>query len=578
MTWLKYIVKIIVCFLLLFLIGRAVFLLVNDMALTQLIEVQWHALRLDISTIAYILLIPVLLAPFIQRRWASVLLKSYLITVLLITAMVAMADGFFYYYWGFKSNLLFLEYTTEGGEGFASIEASHILLGVSMFLLTAILFSRFAVASISKEKSYAMKAWLVLLPLIGLAARGSISSTPINISSAYYSDDLGLNNASVNPLWNLVQHSMEVKKIEGADLLSDEEEQNLFSQYRAVNSEPLFQIEYNDSTRIILILLESFSSKVSAYFYDNRWNVTPNLDAMVAEGVCFTNAYASSFRSDRAMTAIFKGIPTLARQNLTHYPNLLAKQQDLLKHFNQKGWSTSFHYGGDPSFANLSFVFEKADSMHLYKDVPSEHKGVWGAHDAYVFSRFAESMQVSTTPSFHVLYSLSSHEPYDIKDFQKYEDPYLNSIAYTDSCLAQLITELKHDGNWHNTLVMITADHGSTSPEHSAAILPINYRVPLCMIGGLIKDSMRISTVVSQLDIPATLINDTSQHENWPFGHTLYAPSDMAFYTYYNGLVSIKGDSMNYYDLPQKKYLRHDIPRPLEKAYYQKAVRSFFEF
>lgn len=578
MHWLKYIGRLVLYFLALCTIGRIVFLLVNGISLSRLFELFFHGLALDLSAIAYIALLPILFAPFLKRRWVYVSLRIYFILVFFVTSAVCIADGFFYYYWGLKSNLLFLEYTTDGFVGVASVQTVHLVLGIALFALLNLIFWKYALPKLVKKDHYQMQYWILLIPLTVIFARGSLKSSPINISAAYYSSDITLNNASVNPLWNLVQHGMEMNKIEGLDLLDATEEEILFQQFRSISSEPLFSVDYNDSTRIILVILESFSSKVSAHFSDSFLNISPNLDALAKQGISFRNAYASSFRSDRALTAVFKGIPTLARQNLTHYPNLLEKQSDLFQYFRSKDWNTSFHYGGDPNFANIAFLFNNSDSTFFYMDSTSAPQGVWGAHDEYVFERFAEAMHAEQAPSFNVLYSLSSHEPYDIKGYHKYKDPFMNSIAYTDSCLGVLLDRLKNDGKWGNTVVMITADHGTTSPEHSAAILPQNYRVPLCIIGGTIKDTLVIDQVVSQLDIPTTLINEPEAMSEWKFSHTLNAPSGIAFYTYYNGLVYIKEDSLNYYDLPQKKYLQKDMDQAFEKAIYQRAVKTFFEF
>ena len=49
--------------------------------------------------------------------------------------------------------------------------------------------------------------------------------------------------------------------------------------------------------------------------------------------------------------------------------------------------------------------------------------------------------------------TLSSHEPFDVP-MNRLEDKYLNSIAYTDSCVGDFVEKLKRLPVWDNTLIV----------------------------------------------------------------------------------------------------------------------------
>ena len=115
-------------------------------------------------------------------------------------------------------------------------------------------------------------------------------------------------------------------------------------------------VEVNDSTNIILIVLESFSAKAVGFLSGPTYGSTPELDKLMYQGVSFKNAYASSFRSDKGLLAITTGIPSGARQTLTNFPAQLAAVPNIFQLF-KENYQTSFYYGGNLEFANIKVLF-----------------------------------------------------------------------------------------------------------------------------------------------------------------------------------------------------------------------------
>lgn len=66
-----------------------------------------------------------------------------------------------------------------------------------------------------------------------------------------------------------------------------------------------------------------------------------------------------------------------------------------------------------------------------------------GAYDHALFRKVTEELDAQTeTPFLKVLLTLSSHEPFDVP-MRRFENRYLNSVAYTDSCLGVFVSDLK---------------------------------------------------------------------------------------------------------------------------------------
>lgn len=67
----------------------------------------------------------------------------------------------------------------------------------------------------------------------------------------------------------------------------------------------------------------------------------------------------------------------------------------------------------------------------------------WGVPDDVTFEKFYSLIkEQSREPFMKMFLTLSSHEPFDVP-MNRLEDKYLNSIAYTDSCVGDFVEKLK---------------------------------------------------------------------------------------------------------------------------------------
>ena len=220
-------------------------------------------------------------------------------------------------------------------------------------------------------------------------------------------------------------------------------------------------------------------------------------------------------------------------------------------------------------------MFSDADELKSGDDFVSSKRNTWGVHDEDVFQTFGDDFITRKKPQFSMLFSLSSHEPFDVPNYQNREDPYLNSISYTDSCLGLLINRIKESDKWSNTLIMITADHGVRRPDNAPIYSDINFKIPLILTGGVVRQDTVIREIVSQSDLPSTV----ASYLNKPFifsQQSVLQPSNIAFYSYHNGIATVAPDCIQFYDFDQKKYLTDSCTLPFEKAFFQLANEDFF--
>src|SRR5690554_5784486 len=147
-----------------------------------------------------------------------------------------------------------------------------------------------------------------------------------------------------------------------------------------------------------------------------------------------------------------------------------------------------------------------------------------------------EKSASAETPFFKYYFTLSSHEPFDVPMEKVHDDPYLNSVAYTDRCLGTFMHSVKERGVWDNTLFVLIADHGTPGPKRATSQMRERYQIPMLWTGGAlaVKDTV-VHTLGSQKDLVATLLGQLQiDASDFLFSKDLLVPDqeEYAFFTY----------------------------------------------
>jgi phosphoglycerol transferase MdoB-like AlkP superfamily enzyme len=198
--------------------------------------------------------------------------------------------------------------------------------------------------------------------------------------------------------------------------------------------------------------------------------------------------------------------------------------------------------------------FDKIVSQNnLNVDGPSTK---WGYHDEVMFDLFYDDIVNEKDSAVFALFTLSSHEPYDVPMKGPYGDKTEtqlcnNAYYYTDSCLNNFLTKLEKTDDWDNTLVILVADHGTRYGNVEVWDLP-KFKIYMLITGGaLITEPFVFDQAADQADISASLLGSMNiNHDEFTFSENVfkkYTPN--AFYVFNHGYALVKGPRWAIYDL-----------------------------
>ena len=148
-----------------------------------------------------------------------------------------------------------------------------------------------------------------------------------------------------------------------------------------------------------------------------------------------------------------------------------------------------------------------------------------------------------------VFLTLSSHEPFDVPFDRIKEDKYLNSVAYTDSCLGAFIDRIKATPMWDNLLIIGLPDHCfSNCPRGIMVHESLRYHSPMFWTGGAVAEPKIVDTYGSHIDLGATLLAQLGiDHTAFSFSKDLADPKTphFAYYSWSDGFGFLN-DSVQY--------------------------------
>lgn len=468
------------------------------------------------------------------------ILNIYFIVASLIISLVITVDAALYGYWQFKLDSTPVFYfLSSPSAAFASAEWWHFIVGPLVWLLFAALFYvilyYFTIKlqgdiapSKGKKAAANVAVMVVMTALLFIPIRGGVTVSTMNLSRAYFSSDIRLNHAAVNPAFSLMYSLSHQNDFASQYRFFDEKEnQRLFSMLTEVPNDsidtPLLSSPRPD---IYIIILESFSSHLFPSLGGEP--VALKLDSIARDGLLFTNFYANSFRTDRGIPAVLSAYPGQPSTSIMKFVSKTENLPSLSKELKTKGgYSTKYYYGGDANFTNMKAYLVSAGFDEIISDIDfplNQRLSKWGAHDDVVFDRVAKELEPyeSSHPALKVIQTSSSHEPFEVPydDKGRFSDKRAKAFAYTDSCVANFITTLRNHPQWQNSLIVVVPDHYGAYPDLTDPME--RHKIPLIMTGGALLKRGNDATVGSQIDITATLLNALGiKSDLFPFSRNL---------------------------------------------------------
>lgn len=555
-----------------------------------------HGLKMDVSTACYLLVLPALLVTMsfvLKSKLVSRIIYIYTLIFIVVATFLSVLDLGLYPHWGTRVNTTAFNYINDPVAMSASVSVGDVVSGllfiVAFFFVFRYLYRRLFPEGIATQGKISWSIPLIQLFVVAtliVPIRGGLDTSPLNLSSVAFSQKLYVNQAATNYLWNFAKSVEKRKRLENpCAYMPEADSKKLFNEFMQRDSvvvkPQLVRLNPQKQPNVLLVILESFSNKVIAEL-GGMHNIAPNLDSLCTKSTVFTNFYSTGNRSDRGISAILGGYPSLLSTSIMVYPEKSRSLTLLPDYFNRHNYHTSFYYGGDINFYNLkTFVLQsKCGKITTKSDFPAKlgRMTKWGVPDEYVFMRALDDLKTEQEPFMKTIYTVSSHPPFDVPYSKikgnSVDDKYLNSVAYTDSCLGVFINEFRKSPLWENTLLIVTSDHGTISPGPTDITETASYRIPLIWSGGVVDSIQHIKTISQQVDFGATLIHQLGwEPDSSKFAKDFFISHPFAFYMLESGWGYVTEEGEYYFDQNARNFIRkpekftEDLARP--KAYMQ---------
>ena len=563
-----------------FLSGRCFFLIyhiksVSRLPVSETLKSFVYGLTLDISFASYITIIAAALLPFllvfkIKTESVQKIVLYYTTCWIILLAFIYTLDAELFSFWGFRLDNTIFRYNGTLKESIGSAMSSPLLLLLPFFLIACYVAFRCYKKFLYTKSVTSIPFWqvpitLFMAALLVIPIRGGLQQIPNNESVGYYSTYALLNQAALNPAWTLARSVIEQNGPDPARYHFFEPDQAK-TIVKASLTIPATNntILKNSRPNIILIVWESLTAKVA------NDTVTPHLSRLKKESVYFSNMYASGDRSDKGLVAVLSAYPAQPDYSIMTEPGKSRKLPFITQQLKSAGYQTAYIYGGELEFANMrSFMnYNGFDRIIGKSDFPKESWGAkWGAHDETTFNRLfalAQEQSKNKEPFFYTLFTLSSHEPYDVPVKPVFEGSsktikFKNSHHYTDSCFNDFISKAKQQDWWNTTWIIVVADHGHVLPGGDYAThLPTEFHIPMLWLGGAVKTPQEITATYSQINIAPTIASYLGMQ---PEAFTFSSPVDVtdstrraAWYSFNDGFGMVY-DNQNFglFDLNSQK-------------------------
>ena len=595
-----------------FTVSRAIFLVYHHartaaLSTGEILRTFAYGCRMDLSFTSYLCIFPFLLLAT-RNLWvkfpAGKIIRIYTLVLIWILSFLMAADLGLYAAWGYRMDVTPLVYLTTPKEMAASAASSPVILLLSIFIACSIgfvwLYRKTAARSLAAHPGasapgpaaarFAISLFLVAVLFIPI--RGGIQKIPMNLSDVYFSQNSFANHAAINLPWNIMFSALNNHNGKNPyHYFSGNKDELLVDSLYRTGPPHIPSILSVKRPNIVFIILESYTAKFIGCL-GGEPGVTPHLDSMANDGLLFTNIYAAGDRSEKGQVAILSGYPNQAITSIIKTPVKTQRLPSITAALEQAGYQTSYSYGGELEFANIKSYLLNIHFGQLiskYSFPAAERTTSWGVHDGIVLDTFFNDLHRWRSPFFATLFTLSSHEPFDVP-FHKFPGKdvtgkFRNAFAYTDSCLGVFMDRLRKDPLWNNTLVVLVADHGHELPGYDRDDVPSRFHIPLLFTGGALRYKGRIATIGSQTDIVTTVLDQLGL-DTRPFkwGKDLLDSSahSFAFYCFNNGFGFVTPQESISMDNVSGRILYHQGIRDAAvpeagKAYMQFSYQDFLK-
>ncbi|MDQ0192807.1 phosphoglycerol transferase MdoB-like AlkP superfamily enzyme [Paenibacillus wynnii] len=352
---------------------------------------------------------------------------------------------------------------------FAVIHPQYMLIFLDIIIISLVMLSR--------KKALAWKKSM------SRPSNRRVVAALFCISLAICMMNIFPNQASMNE--NVQAEQMGILNYEAYALLADEEEEQIeFSQITQsvidqtkgiqTQSKPLLYGAAKGKN-LIIIQMESFQNFLIHLSIDGH-EITPNMNKLADSSIYFPRFFQQVGQGNTSDAEFIVNtsfyVPPNGPATELYAPKELPSLPKLLE---EQGYDTATFHTNEVDFWNRGELY-RALGFNQYYDKAffgEDDTVFYGASDEVLYSKTAAElarMNDSNEPFYSQVISMSSHNPFSIPESkyqmllpERYEGTfigdYIRAQNYADYALGQFIAELKQNGVWDDSLVVLYGDH-----------------------------------------------------------------------------------------------------------------------
>ncbi|MGK7376741.1 LTA synthase family protein [Planococcus sp. 1R117A] len=486
------------------------------------------------------LLLAIGLLIFKKHRWLTVWIYSFLVSGIFFAVTL-----YSRYYTTIPSYYDLQQATQSSTVGTTILLLINPLdfLFFSDLILLAIIGRRWRRLPRTNALKYAVIGFLVISAITTAYA---IKQPIIDIS--YFAKE---NGYAQSQLVQMYQQTTEKAHASSIELSPKKLEELKGNEFIPVHSHENFGLA--EGRHLFVVQVESMQNFVVGKSLDGQ-EITPNINALLDESAYFSNVFqqiGAGTTSDAewiANTGLYTEgmVPIVNQLNGDKVPSLAYSLKD-------KGYGSATYHADDIEFWNRDVLYPALgfDEVFSIEDMPDINQVGFGPADEVLFD-FALGELPRQLKTYDRIYSnivmMTSHTPFLMpEDMQflklpaEYEGThvgnYLQAARYADEQVGVFIQELKDQGLFDESLIVIFGDHsgihGSPLALEDEVLLndflghPYSmkerYTIPLVMTGGGLFEGMEMKRLGGQVDImPTVLALLGIEFEDPLMGHNLF--------------------------------------------------------
>lgn len=284
---------------------------------------------------------------------------------------------------------------------------------------------------------------------------------------------------------------------------------------------------------VIVVSMESLQS----FVVDEELNgevITPFMNELKKDSIYFDNFYhqVAQGRTSDSEFLLENSLYPLDRGAVffTHGQNEFYALPQVLK---EQGYYTNVQHANDSSFWNRDVVYPNFGYDKFYDvdsfEINEENSIGWGLKDKEFFKQSVGHMKEMPQPFYSKLITLTNHYPFVLEDEDisieagdfpsKTLNRYFQTVKYSDEALRGFVQELKDNGLYENSILVVYGDHFGISENHNRSMgmflgKEIDdfesfqlQRTPLLVHIPGYTDNKTISKVSGQIDLRPTILN-----------------------------------------------------------------------